>query len=464
MLIRRGITSHGNRAWEASRKQLFPVTRSLSSAVRVKSSGATPVIVLCNDDGVESKATQLLAGRLREETGYRVVLLAPDRNKSAASMGLTLRTDMELRARPDLGPDTYSLSGTPTDCMMVSLDATKGLLRALGAHPVLALSGPNYGPNMGTDVLLSGTVGAARTAGLYGVPAIASSSTSLDKASALENAVDATMAMVRLALGKLNGAPARNWPRDHVNLVGPGRRHVGSSCSYEALPDAWILDTEQVLVDAFADGDVFLNLNVPQAWGQAGSRGRIQTTGLGLMFYRDSYVVKVPGKAPMAAQRQPTLVAAALAAAGRATASAAGSIGAGAISGATIDLMALAAAQAAEAQTAPPAYGGNNGNGVGTGDAISLEPHHDVIEDISKALSLGQTVSYNNAYDTRRTVTVEHSDVMALQQGDMSISTLQTWPEGHTLCLSDRVMARALLSGHDGRPAWLLSQPSTRAA
>ncbi len=33
----------------------------------------------------------------------------------------------------------------------------------------------------------------------------------------------------------------------------------------------------------------------------------------------------------------------------------------------------------------------------------------------------------------------------------------QTWPEGHTLCLSDRVMARALLSTHDGLPSWLQS-------
>ncbi len=38
--------------------------------------------------------------------------------------------------------------------MMVALDATKGIMRALDLHPVLALSGPNYGPNMGTDVLL----------------------------------------------------------------------------------------------------------------------------------------------------------------------------------------------------------------------------------------------------------------------------------------------------------------------
>ncbi|KXZ56628.1 hypothetical protein GPECTOR_1g566 [Gonium pectorale] len=197
------------------------------------------------DDGVESAALQTLAAKLRSDTGYRVLVVAPARNKSAASMGLTLRQDMELRARPDLGPDTFALSGTPTDCMMVALDATKGLLRALELHPVMALSGPNYGPNMGTDVLLSGTVGAARTAGLYGVPSLASSSTSLDKSSSLENAVEATVALAHVALAALDGLPARNWPRNHITVGGTGRRHVNATCEYEALPHAWVLDVEQ---------------------------------------------------------------------------------------------------------------------------------------------------------------------------------------------------------------------------
>ncbi|KAG2442808.1 hypothetical protein HXX76_002887 [Chlamydomonas incerta] len=385
---------------------------------------------------------------------------------------------MELRARPELGPDTFALSGTPTDCMMVALDATKGLLRALDLHPIMALSGPNYGPNMGTDVLLSGTVGAARTAGLYGVPALAASSTSLDKSTALENAVDATVTLTEMALSTLDGRPARNWPRNHIVTGGLGRRHVHSSCDYEALPQNWVMDVEQVLVDAFQDGDVFLNLNVPAQW----QRGHgVQTTGLGLMFYRDSYVVSVPGRAPalatMAAQQQPVAVGSSAGAAAAAAAAAAN----------------VAAAAAATGNGNGNGDGGHGANGGGGAAAAVLETpltstsaaissvanSHDngvlgacesrpagsaLAEDIAQALAGGESVVYNNAYDTRRTVPVERSDVVALQHGDISISTLQVWPEGHTLCLSDRVMARALLSGHDGMPAWLQARSAAAAA
>eukprot|EP00198_Chlamydomonas_reinhardtii_P014141 XP_001703478.1 predicted protein [Chlamydomonas reinhardtii] len=302
--------------------------------------------------------------------------------------------------------------------MMVALDATKGLLRALDLHPIMALSGPNYGPNMGTDVLLRWT-------------------------------------LTEMALSTLEGRPARNWPRNHIVTGGLGRRHVHSSCDYEALPQNWVMDVEQVLVDAFQDGDVFINLNVPAQW----QRGHgVQTTGLGLMFYRDSYVVSVPGRAPalatMAAQQQPVAVGSAAGAAAAAAAAAANT----------------AAAAASGNGNGTGAHGNGNGNGAAaavvetpltsTSAAISsVVSSHDngvmgacesrpegsaLAEDIAQALACGDSVVYNNAYDTRRTVPV--------------------WPEGHTLCLSDRVMARALLSGHDGIPAWLQARSAAAAA
>ncbi|GIL43132.1 hypothetical protein Vafri_971 [Volvox africanus] len=412
----------------------FALTRSRSSSIAVRA--AESCLVLSNDDGVDSPALQSLAAKLRQETGKKVLVIAPARNKSAASMGLTLRNDMELRVRPDLGPDTYALAGTPTDCMMVALDATKGLLRALDLHPIIALSGPNYGPNMGTDVLLSGTVGAARTAGLYGVPSLASSSTSTDKCSTLDNAVGATLALTKAAMAALEGRPARNWPRDHVVVGGIGRRHVAATCEYESLPHNWVMDVEQVLVDAFQDGDLFLNLNVPADWQPA--RGRVQTTGLGLMFYRDSYVVSVPERsspaaATMAGRLQPALVGAVEMANGNGNSNGGGN--GGALSNGSVELA--------------------NGNGNGKSNGNGNGTRSDVIQGIAEALAAGYPVMYNNAYDTRRTIQIDRSDVMALQAGHVSISTLQTWPEGHTLCLSDRVMSRALLSAHDGMPAWL---------
>lgn len=69
---------------------------------------------------------------------------------------------------------------------MIALDPAKGLLPALGLSPLLTVSGPNYGYNISTDVLHSGTVGAARMAAMMGVPGLASSGTFADRADPLE--------------------------------------------------------------------------------------------------------------------------------------------------------------------------------------------------------------------------------------------------------------------------------------
>lgn len=354
-------------------------------------------------------------------------------------MGITLRKDMTLEPRPELGPDTYALSGTPTDCMMVALDATKGIMRALDLHPVLALSGPNYGPNMGTDVLLSGTVGAARTAGLYGVPAIAASSTCMDRTSDLENAVRMTQTLAAVALQCAGSQPARNWPRSHTRMGTSGKRHVLGTCEYDTLPAGWVLDVESVLLDAFLDGDLFLNLNVPADFQP--ESGCVQTTGLGLMFYKDSYVVSVPEvdltRPPATHQYQGQ------GAPGMSVASSMDSIVSHSIMG--------------------PAAGGH-GSGHGNGNGNGGRPPSVGVEEIASALCAGRPVVYNNAFDTRRSEPVERSDVLALQSGHACITTLQTWPEGHTLCLSDRAMARALLSTHEGLPSWLQSGRVRRVA
>jgi broad specificity polyphosphatase/5'/3'-nucleotidase SurE len=76
--------------------------------------------------------------------------------------------------------------GGPADCSMIALDPAKGLLPALGLTPLLAVSGPNYGYNISTDVLHSGTVAAARMAAMMGVPGLASSGTFADRADPLE--------------------------------------------------------------------------------------------------------------------------------------------------------------------------------------------------------------------------------------------------------------------------------------
>jgi len=95
-----------------------------------------------------------------------VTIIAPDRNQSASSQSLTLHRPLRIQ---ELAEDTYSVDGTPTDCVLVAFHGE------LGERPDLVVSGINHGPNMGEDVFYSGTVAAAIEAVLQGVPGVAAS-------------------------------------------------------------------------------------------------------------------------------------------------------------------------------------------------------------------------------------------------------------------------------------------------
>lgn len=122
----------------------------------------TPLILLTNDDG--SKAEGLLA--LKEEllTIGTVVVVAPDEERSGVGQGLTVHQPMRVF---EISKDHYSLTGTPTDCILFAL------YKLLKTPPDLVVSGINNGPNLGDDVMYSGTVAAAREASLHQIPAFA---------------------------------------------------------------------------------------------------------------------------------------------------------------------------------------------------------------------------------------------------------------------------------------------------
>lgn len=119
-------------------------------------------ILVTNDDGIASPALAQLRRHL--EPYGRVTVIAPDRNQSATSQSLTLHRP--LRIHP-LGEDTYSVDGTPTDCVLVAFHGH------LVDRPDFVVSGINHGPNMGEDVFYSGTVAAAREGAMRGMPALA---------------------------------------------------------------------------------------------------------------------------------------------------------------------------------------------------------------------------------------------------------------------------------------------------
>ncbi len=121
-----------------------------------------PNILVSNDDGVDAPGIKALAAELRKIGNVTVV--APDRERSAASHSLTV--DVPLRAS-HIATDVVSVVGTPTDCVLLAI---KNLLPE---PPDLMVSGINRGPNVGDDVTYSGTVAAAMEATILGVPAIA---------------------------------------------------------------------------------------------------------------------------------------------------------------------------------------------------------------------------------------------------------------------------------------------------
>jgi 5'-nucleotidase len=120
------------------------------------------MILVTNDDGVYSPGIQILAKRLHELDS--VVIVAPDRERSAAGHSMTLHRPLLIEEIKD---SVYSVNGTPTDCVNI---AVKGLLKET---PRLVVSGINKGPNLGDDVTYSGTVAGAIEARLLGVPSLA---------------------------------------------------------------------------------------------------------------------------------------------------------------------------------------------------------------------------------------------------------------------------------------------------
>jgi 5'-nucleotidase len=119
-------------------------------------------ILVSNDDGILGRGLALLADVCR--TVGEVTVVAPDREQSGTSHSLTLTRPLRPVRRPD---GAYQVDGTPTDCVLLAL----GTL--MPARPDFVFSGINHGPNMGEDVLYSGTVAAAMEGLSLGIPGLA---------------------------------------------------------------------------------------------------------------------------------------------------------------------------------------------------------------------------------------------------------------------------------------------------
>lgn len=121
------------------------------------------IILLTNDDGILSPGLRALHDSL---SGWAdVYVVAPDRERSAASHSLTL--DKPLRVE-QIDEKWHSVDGTPSDCVYLAIN---GILKS--HKPNLILSGINKGGNLGDDITYSGTVSAAMEGTLFGIPSMA---------------------------------------------------------------------------------------------------------------------------------------------------------------------------------------------------------------------------------------------------------------------------------------------------
>src|ERR1043166_10232840 len=120
------------------------------------------IILVCNDDEIHSPGIAALENSL--ELVGDIYTVAPDREQNAMSHALTLHRPLRVQ---EIAPRRLAVDGTPVDCVKLSLT---GLLPV---RPNLVVSGINKGPNLGDDIIYSGTVSAAIEGALLGIPAIA---------------------------------------------------------------------------------------------------------------------------------------------------------------------------------------------------------------------------------------------------------------------------------------------------
>ena len=133
-------------------------------------------ILISNDDGIAANGIRALTEELSK--CHNVYVVAPDRERSAAGHSLTLHTPLRVEEieNPRSGAKrTWVTNGTPGDCVKLGINA----ILSPEEQPDFVISGINHGPNLGSDILYSGTVSCAMEGAMLGVPSIATSLASM---------------------------------------------------------------------------------------------------------------------------------------------------------------------------------------------------------------------------------------------------------------------------------------------
>ena len=214
------------------------------------------MILVTNDDGIESPGLTALAQAL--ETIDDVYIVAPDRERSAIGMAITLYHP--LRAK-QVGDRSWAVDGTPVDCVDLAVSAL------LPERPKLLVSGVNQGQNLGQDIHFSGTVAAAKKGTFLEIPSMAVSLIS-GQPYHYETATSVACRLAKLVLasgltpGILLNINVPNCPLSMIKGFEAGRQDLGtySATAIKRIdrvgkPYYWI-GGERAQVDAREDSDL----------------------------------------------------------------------------------------------------------------------------------------------------------------------------------------------------------------
>jgi len=220
-------------------------------------------ILLSNDDGIDAPGLAALERALKPLGDVWVV--APDGERSTSSHILTLHQGIPVH---DRGGQRFAVGGWPADC------AYLGLFALVPKWPDIVVSGINRGPNLGTDVVYSGTVAAAREAFSRGVPAIA---VSLDRGDDFSIAARIAASLVREVLEA--GKPLRL-----LNLNVPEGEPKGievTSLGKRKYPETAVLEKSEDGVARYRIGTgVLRDAGIPGTDGAASAAGFASITPL----------------------------------------------------------------------------------------------------------------------------------------------------------------------------------------
>lgn len=124
-------------------------------------------ILVTNDDGIHAQGLWALAEGLNKRN--EVIVVAPDREQSGVGTSISLHHPVRVNPMLPLveGIKAYAVEGTPGDAVIVALGSL------VEGKVDLLVSGINSGSNLGYDVFVSGTVGAAFQGYFRGIPSMA---------------------------------------------------------------------------------------------------------------------------------------------------------------------------------------------------------------------------------------------------------------------------------------------------